>query len=252
MGTTVFESLSRKQQYKYPYIFLGCYITFMLTTVCLANKLTLVGNLLLPGGIFVFPFTFGICDVVGEVYGYAYPRIFIWIGVLAEFIFSLIVIGVSHMASPEYFKSYEAYQIVFDPTFRYVMSGLVGLLIGEFLNVYLLAKCKIVMRGRFFIFRSLLSTAVGQAFLTVIVDLLNYIGKMPIIDLISMMFSGFFWKMFFAVLLAFPAWILVRYLKKYEHIDFYDINTNFNPFIFSLNDKKVEDTWRDFNVDLIR
>ena len=252
MGTTVFESLSRKQQYKYPYIFLGCYITFMLTTVCLANKLTLVGNLLLPGGIFVFPFTFGICDVVGEVYGYAYPRIFIWIGVLAEFIFSLIVIGVSHMASPEYFKSYEAYQIVFDPTFRYVMSGLVGLLIGEFLNVYLLAKCKIVMRGRFFIFRSLLSTAVGQAFLTVIVDLLNYIGKMPIIDLISMMFSGFFWKMFFAVLLAFPAWILVRYLKKSEHIDFYDINTNFNPFIFSLNDKKVEDTWRDFNVDLIR
>jgi uncharacterized PurR-regulated membrane protein YhhQ (DUF165 family) len=77
MVTTVFEALSRKQQYKYPYIFLGCYLTFMLATVCLANKLTVVGNMILPGGIFVFPFTFGICDVVGEVYGYAYPRLFI-------------------------------------------------------------------------------------------------------------------------------------------------------------------------------
>ena len=111
---TVFTSLSGKQQYKYPFIFLGVYLTFMLATVCLASKLTLLGSLLLPGGIFVFPFTFGICDVVGEVYGYAYPRLFIWIGVIAEFIFSLVLIAVSHMPSPEYFKNSEAYEVVFD------------------------------------------------------------------------------------------------------------------------------------------
>src|SRR5579884_4135603 len=93
----VFESLARKQQYKYPYIFLGFYLTFMLSTVCMASKITIVGDLLLPGGIFAFPFTFCICDIVGEVYGYAYPRLFIWIGMLAEFIFSFVVIGVSHL-----------------------------------------------------------------------------------------------------------------------------------------------------------
>ncbi|MDP3705659.1 MAG: VUT family protein [Legionellaceae bacterium] len=41
-----------------------------------------------PGGIFIFPLTFCLCDIVGEVYGYAYPRLFIWIGVLAAFVFS--------------------------------------------------------------------------------------------------------------------------------------------------------------------
>ena len=96
---------------------------------------------------------------------------------------------------------------------RYVISGLVGLLVGEFVNVYLLAKWKVVLRGRFFIFRSLLSTAIGQACLTAIVDILNYTGKMPTMDLVFMMFSGYSWKIGFAVLLVFPAWLLVKYLK---------------------------------------
>lgn len=244
-NTTVFQTLSRKQQYKYPYIFLGFYLTFMLATVCLANKLVQIGDMILPGGIFVFPFTFGICDVVGEVYGYAYPRLFIWVGVLAELIFAIVVIAVSHTASPEYFKNPEAYQAVFDPTLRYVFSGLTALLVGEFVNVYLLAKWKITLRGKLFVLRSLLSTAFGQACLTIIVDVLNYTGKMPTSDLINMMLSGYSWKMCFAVLLVFPAWLLVRFLKNAEGIDHYDVGTNFNPFILNLNDGISSNTLED-------
>ena len=247
MATTVFDALARRQQYKYPYIFLGIYLTFMLATVCLANKLTIVSGWVLPGGIFVFPFTFGICDIVGEVYGYAYPRLFIWVGVLSEFLFSLVLIAVSHTTAPEYFKHPEAYQIVFDPTFRYVVSGLIALLIGEFINVYLLAKWKVALRGKFFIFRSLLSTAIGQACLTIIVDILNYTGKMPTDDLISMMISGYSWKMVVAVLLIVPAWMIVKYLKKAENIDHYDVNTNFNPFILSLDDESKNEVGQAIN-----
>lgn len=232
----VINALSRKKQYKFPYIFFGLYLTFLLSTVCMANKLTLLGGFILPGGIFVFPFTFGICDVLGEVYGYAYPRLIIWVGVIGELLFSLIVIAVSHTSSPEYFKAHEAYQIVFDPTIRYVLSGLAGLLVGEIINVYILAKLKIAARGKYYIPRSLISTAIGQALLTIIVDVLNYTWKMPMSDLTDMMLSGYAWKMSFALLLAFPSWLLVKYLKKAEKIDYYDINTNFNPFILSLEE----------------
>ena len=102
--------------------------------------------------------TFAICDIVGEVYGYAYPRLFIWIGVLAEFIFSFIVISVSHLPASDFFSQADSYQVVFDPTIRYVASGLAGLLVGELTNVYLLAKWKVFLKGKFFILRSLLST----------------------------------------------------------------------------------------------
>ncbi|HVT63161.1 MAG TPA: VUT family protein, partial [Legionellaceae bacterium] len=111
-----------------------------------------------------------------------------------------------------------------------------GLLVGEIINIYLLAKLKIATRGKLYIPRSLISTAIGQALLTVIVDILNYTWKMPTIDLIAMMLSGYVWKMFFAFIIAFPSWLLVKYLKKIEQIDYYDINTNFNPFILSLED----------------
>ncbi len=198
--------------------------------------------MLVPGGIFVFPLTFCICDIVGEVYGYAYPRLFIWIGVLAELVFSLILITVSHLPAPQFFHHTEAYEIVFDPTIRYVGAGLAGLVVGEVTNIYLLAKWKIFLKGKFFIFRSLLSTAFGQALLTVIVDILNYLGKMTDHSLGWMMVCGYFWKMCSALVMAFPAWLVVRYLKKVEHVDHYDFHTNFNPFLLSLDDKKISNT----------
>jgi uncharacterized PurR-regulated membrane protein YhhQ (DUF165 family) len=136
-----------------------------------------------------------------------------------------------------------AYPTVFDPTIRYVGSGLAGLLVGELANVYLLAKWKIYFKGKFFVLRSLFSTALGQALLTIIVDTLNYLGKMSDHSLGWMMFCGYFWKMSAALLMAFPAWLLVRFLKKVEHVDHYDTHTNFNPFIFSLYDKKTSKTY---------
>lgn len=198
-----------------------------------------------PGGIFVFPITFSICDIVGEVYGYAYPRLFIWIGVIAEFIFSLVVISVSHLPAPVFFEHAASYQVVFDPTLRYVGAGLLGLLIGEFANVYLLAKWKVILKGRFFIFRSIVSTAFGQALLTIVVDILNYAGKISSGGLGWMMLCGYFWKLCCASLMAFPAWLLVRYLKKVENVDYYDIGTNFNPFILKINEEQSVDSRAD-------
>ncbi len=240
MRKEIFAALERKKQYKYPYLLLGLYLTFLLSTVCLASRITQIGTMLEPGGIFVFPLTFSICDIVGEVYGYAYPRLFIWIGVLAEFLFSMVVITVSHLPAPEFLTQATAYQIVFDPTLRYVCSGLIGLLVGELTNIYLLSKWKIFLKGKFFILRSLLSTALGQALLTVIVDLLNYFGKLTDHHLGWMMVCGYLWKMGCAVLMVFPAWLLVKHLKKVEQVDHYDIHTNFNPFVFSLNEEPIE------------
>ncbi len=239
MQKQVLEALAQKKQYKYPYFFLGLHLTFLLSTVCLASRITLVGVMLEPGGIFTFPLTFSICNIVGEVYGYAYPRLFIWIGVMSEFVFAAVVTSVAHLPAPDFFKHPTAYQIVFDPTMRYVCAGLAGLLVGEFINVYLLTKWKIFCGGKFFVLRSLASTALGQACLTIVVDLLNYTGKLGANELIWMMLCGYFWKMCFALIMVIPSWLIVKRLKKAENVDHYDVNTNFNPFVLTLDGRRA-------------
>ncbi|MDF1646617.1 MAG: queuosine precursor transporter [Legionellaceae bacterium] len=209
---------------------LGLYITFLLITVIVSNRLTMLGCLLEPGGIYFFPLIFPILDIMGEVYGYSYPRLFIWIGGLCELLFAVAVTSVAYFPYPDYFHYVEAYRIVFDPTIRFVFSSLLGTMIGEFLNVYLLAKWKVKLRGQSFVIRSLLATAVGQAALTIIVDLLAFSGKMSGQHLVWMMVSGYSYKMMYSALFAFPAWVVIKKLKEKERVDYFDINTNFNPF----------------------
>jgi len=228
------------RHYKYPFIMLGFYITFLLITVVVANRLTNIGGLLEPGGIYFFPLTFPILDIMGEVYGYSYPRLFIWVGAIAEILFACAVTSVAHFPYPDYFHEARAYHIVFDPTVRFVFSSLLGTMVGEFLNVYLLAKWKVKLQGKSYVMRSILTTAVGQAALTVIVDLLAFTGSMHLLHLFWMMLCGYLYKMAYSVLFAFPSWVVIKKLKEKENVDYFDINTNFNPFKLEIETYKKQ------------
>lgn len=221
---------TQSKHYKYPLVLLGLYVTFLLITVIAANRLTRIGSLLEPGGIYFFPLTFPILDIVGEVYGYSYPRLFIWVGAFAELSFAFALTGVAHLPAPDYFYQIEAYQVVCDPTVRFVVSSILGTVVGEFLNIYLLAKSKIRLKGRSYVARSILTTAVGQAALTIIVDVLAFSGRMSCMHLLWMMLCGYLYKMLYAFIFAFPSWVVIKKLKETENIDYFDINTNFNPF----------------------
>ena len=216
--------------YKHVNLLLVLYITFLLLVVSLANRFLMLGGMLQAGGIFVFPLTFLICDAISEVYGYSLARKFIWLGAFCELIFALTATAIVHLPYPTEWQHYSAYKVVFDPTIRYVLSGLVALLVGEFINVYILVKWKIRLQGRLFWLRSIIAAACGQAALTIIVDICAFLGVMSLESLVWMMYSGFAWKMAFAILLAYPTWIVIKFLKKSEGVDIYDLNISFNPF----------------------
>lgn len=224
--------------YTYPLLLLGIYITLLLTTVVLANRLIQIFWLLEPGGIFFFPLAFPILDIMGEVYGYSYPRLFIWVGAICELAFAFSVASVAHFPHPEFFQHAEAYQIVLDPTVRFVLSSVVGTIVGEFLTIFFLAKWKVKLRGKHFILRCIGSTALGQIALTIIVDTLAFSGTMPVKSIIWMMICGYLCKMLYSVLLAFPSWLVVKALKNREKADYFDINTNFNPFRLTIENNQ--------------
>lgn len=153
---------SSSKPFKFTEVILALYVAIILATVCLANRFTQIYGFVFPGGMPFFPLTFMLMFAVSEVYGYQYARRYIWIGFFVSLFFSLEVTVVSFLAVPSFFKYKEAYQIVFSPTLRFVISSGIGLIIGEFINIYINARMKLQLRGKLFWLRCLCSLAAGQ------------------------------------------------------------------------------------------
>lgn len=225
------SSANTKINFKHIYTLLTLYITILLLVVILANRFVSLYGMIQAGGIFVFPLTFLICDIVCEVYGYSLARKFIWLGVFAELFFSIIGTFEMKLPYPQHWPYSQDYTIVFYPTIRFVIASLIGLLCGEFLNIFLISKWKALLHGRYFILRSIVAISLGQMLLSIIVDFTAFFGNtISLKNLVWMMFCGWMWKMVCTLLLIYPTWIIIKFLKKSENIDVYDIKTNFNPF----------------------
>lgn len=184
------------------------------------------------GGIFIFPFVFIILDIVTETYGPSISRSLILMGFLAEFLMSIVGIAVSHMGYPESFQESHAtaYKIVFDSTFWYVISSCVAALAAEFVNNYYIFKWKLKYKGQWFLIRSVISTAIGQAVLTVLVILLAFSNKFHLHELITVMLHGYLWKMAFTSLMVIPSWMIVKHLKNIGVDSYKSSKANINPF----------------------
>lgn len=55
---------------KYLLYFCGLYIVSLLVTAVTFHRLVILGGIIEPGGIFVFPLMYFFGDVISEVYGY--------------------------------------------------------------------------------------------------------------------------------------------------------------------------------------
>lgn len=232
------------KKYTYYLICLSCcYILALLLTAILANRPVAVqlswGTVHWPGGIFFFPFIFVTLDIITETYGPSASRSLILLGFISELLMSVFGIAVAHMGHPDYFKESDvvAYQTVFDSTFWFVISSFLAALLAELINNHYVFKWKLRYNGKWFLIRSILSIAIGQAVLTVLVDLLAFGAKYPFYELTLMMLHGYLWKMALTSLMIVPSWLIVRHLKSLGIDSYESSKVDANPFGA---DKKVE------------
>lgn len=229
-------------QFKY-YVFLSVfYAILMVTAQSVAYRLIQIGPFLEPGGIFIFPATFAINDIISEVYGPTLARKSIFIALFAQAFYSMIPIFVNALPHPATWHNHNAYSLVFDSSWLVFLSNLSAVLIGMTLNTQLIGKTKILARGRFFPIRSLLSSAIGEFILTALIVLIALVpvtgfhtGKRLFIDM-------FLFKIGFSILFIYPASILVATFKRLDKIDIYETNITFNPLcMFIKKNTMIED-----------
>jgi uncharacterized integral membrane protein (TIGR00697 family) len=216
------------------------FVTCLITANIIAVKLIFLFNLLVPAGIIVFPLSYLFGDVLTEVYGYAATRQVIWLGFLCNLLTVVaITLGGLAPAAP-FWHDQAAYQTILGFTPRLLLASFIAYLAGEFTNSFVLAQLKIATRGRWLWTRTIGSTLVGEGIDTVIFISIAFWGIIPPALILTAILTQWLFKVLYEVIATPFTYVVVGFLKRREHLDTYDYQTNFSPILLRRPSAKNE------------
>ncbi|NOZ48602.1 MAG: queuosine precursor transporter [Chloroflexi bacterium] len=252
-----------RKSYRYFDIVMAAFVTvLLLSNIASAAKLidlktSLFGlRLAFDGGTLLFPLAYIFGDVLTEVYGYARSRKVIWTGFAMALLMSVTfwvlgrlpgdplwgefihegmaatVPGLPAAADPSAFG-----QAAYDAILGGVSSGaiiiasLVAYFAGEFSNSYVLAKMKLLTQGRWLWMRTIGSTLVGEGVDTILfIFTATLLGVFPWAIALSLIVANYLFKVSIEVLFTPITYTIINTLKRVENEDYFDYDTDFNPF----------------------
>jgi uncharacterized integral membrane protein (TIGR00697 family) len=218
--------------YRYLGLITALYITMQLVSDVTAGKIVQIGMFTVSVTALYFPFTYIFSDVLTEVYGYAQARRVVWM-VLGCSILAGLVYQVAVVLPPAIgFDANAAYGRVLGSVPRILLGGWIAVWVGGMLNDYILAKMKVAMNGKHLWMRTIGSTIVGEFANTVLFYTIALYAVIPNNLLLTSILSGWFLKTAVEVIFTPVTYAVVGKLKKLEHEDYYDRDTNFTPFAF--------------------
>ena len=219
------------KRFKYYDLIMAAFVTILLcSNIIGAEKVVNVWGFSFGAGILFFPISYFFNDILTEVYGYARSRKVVWAG-FAALGFALFMSWVVVTLPPASgWLHQDAYLIVFGQTPRIVLASLLAFFSGEFVNSYVLAKMKIFTTGKFLWVRTIGSTVAGEAMDSIIFYPIAFFGFWPNNLLITVMLTNYVLKVSWEVVATPLTYKVVGFLKKKEHEDYYDRDTNFTPF----------------------
>jgi len=195
-------------------------------------SLPFYGEYIYGAGVLFFPISYLFNDIMTEVYGFARSRRAVWAGFGALAFASLMsyvvtALPAAQTMSPEH---QSAVNFIFGQTARIALASLVEFWAGEFINSFVLAKLKVLTEGRFLWMRTIGSTFAGEAVDSVIFYPVAFLGTWSNELVVSVMIGNYFLKVLWEVVATPFTYAIVNFLKRAEREDFYDRDTDFNPF----------------------
>jgi queuosine precursor transporter len=221
--------------YKYYDLIMASFVCVLLCAnligVQKVTEITLFGKTFAFGaGNLFFPLSYLFGDMLTEVYGYARSRKVVWAGFAALAFASFMSFVVVHMPPAHGWHGQATIEAAFGSTWRIALASLVGYFCGEFTNSFTLAKLKVRTQGRMLWLRTIGSTISGEAVDTLVFYPLAFYGVWSNELLLSVMGANYLIKVSWEAVATPVTYKVVAALKRAEHEDFYDTDTNFTPF----------------------
>ena len=224
--------------YRYFDLIMALFVAVLLiSNVASAAKIVNLGLpvLTFDAGTLLFPISYVFGDVLVEVYGYRRSRRVIWIGFGCAALLSLTLAIVRALPGDAQWIA-DVGPDAFDAVLgtlasgRIILGSLVAYSVGEFSNAYIMARMKVLTRGRWLWSRTIASTLVGELVDTVLFVGIAFLGIWPPELLLSIVLSNYLFKTGVEAAVTPLTYRVVGFLKRAEGVDVYDVDTDFNPF----------------------
>ncbi|OGT42075.1 MAG: hypothetical protein A3F42_07395 [Gammaproteobacteria bacterium RIFCSPHIGHO2_12_FULL_37_34] len=222
--------LKEKTYLKYYSLFAILLITAQLAANVLGPRTIVLGPFLLPGGIWSFPLTFFLWDIVTEVYGFQRARQLILYYLIGEIFFAVLIDFGLRMQAASTVQHPQYYADVLGSVFRLSMSMVIAVILGDYVNCYVLDRLKTYTQGKYLWMRLIGSTALGELVTSLIWVVSFYFGKAHHPDVLRLIFSQYIIKVLFEVAFVPATYIIINFLKNNEVMDSNKRYTNFDPY----------------------
>ncbi len=156
------------------------FVSGLVVANIIAAKVIVIWKLVVPAAIIIYPFTFLITDIIGELYGKEEGTRTVWYGFVASaFAMVIIYAGMLLPAAPFMVEQQSAYETLLGPNRRIVLASLLAYLCSQKHDVWAFHFWKKVTRGRYKWLRNNLSTIASQLIDSVIFIGLAFWGTVP-------------------------------------------------------------------------
>ncbi len=230
---------SSTKQYRYYDFVMAAFVTILLCSNLIgaakAAEVTLpfFGTVSFGAGVLFFPISYIFGDILTEVYGYGRDRRVVWAGFGAlafAAIMAAVILALKPAADPFNAEYQTHLNAVFGNTPRIVLGSMLAFWCGSFVNSYVMAKMKVWMQGRKLWMRTIGSTVCGELVDSSLFYVIAFYGIWSNQQLLAVIVAQYFLKTGWEVVMTPVTYQVVNFLKRKENEDYFDRNTNFNPF----------------------
>ncbi|MCI6584025.1 MAG: queuosine precursor transporter [Mobiluncus sp.] len=209
-------------------LFLALFVALLLMSNISATKLIGVEagslSLVFDGGAIMFPLTYILGDILSEVYGFKGARRAVFMGfavsILASVLFYLVALA---PAGPGDIND-AAFKAIFGFVPRIVAASLVGYVLGQLLNAFVLVRMKGRTGERFLWARMIASTLVGELVDTVVFCTIAFAGLVSGADFLKYVVTGYVYKCAVEIIMS-PISVQVIGLVKLQERNYAPIDT---------------------------
>lgn len=231
------EALKGRPLRYFDFVMAAFVTILLLSNVLGAGKVAVVN---LPGigdwpfgaGILFFPIGYVLGDIMTEVYGYARARRCIWAGTVALLFMAFMSWVVVALPPAADWGGQAAYEQVFGQVPRIVFASIAAFWAGEFVNSYVMARMKLLTRGKHLWTRTIGSTVAGQGVDSLIFYPLAFLGAegWTTALVLKVLVTQWVLKVSWEAILTPLTYLVVNTLKGREGVDIFDGHTDFTPF----------------------